>query len=156
MNSVSRFKLTCSRNKGKKNILKRKHSSYKLQRIKKIHPLQKPMICWSMIKINELTCSIQRVILLVDCTKVTIQDSPTSNSKLACQDNIIYLAIKYSSLQSMTELVEIHIGKNNTVNCHLRLVQTLYFSCAKPDWIILNLEQHWHDIWFRWCTGCPA
>ena len=46
----------------------------------------------SMIKINEITCRTQGVILLLDCTQVTIQDSPTSNLKLACQDQIVYLS----------------------------------------------------------------
>ena len=46
----------------------------------------------SIIKINELTCRTQRVILLLDSTQVTIQDSPTSNLKLACQDQIVYLS----------------------------------------------------------------
>ena len=46
----------------------------------------------SMIKINELTCRTQRVILFLDCTEVTIQDSPTSNLKLAYQDQIVYLS----------------------------------------------------------------
>ena len=52
----------------------------------------KPMTRRSMIKINELTCRSQRVILLLDCTEVTIQDSPTSNLKLACQDQNVYLS----------------------------------------------------------------
>ena len=28
----------------------------------------------------------------------------------------------------------------------LGLVRTLYFSCAKPNWISSTLEQHWRDM----------
>ena len=35
----------------------------------------------------------------------------------------------------------------------LGLVQTLYFSCSKPNWIT---ERHWRDIWFRRRIVCRA
>ena len=40
------------------------------------------------------------------------------------------------------------------VRAELGLVQTLYFSCAEPNWISSTLERHWRDIWFRRRTVC--
>ena len=96
-----------------------------------------------MIKINELTCRTQRVILLLDCTQVTIQDSPTSNLKLTCQDQILYLIDH--SFYGFTGMIT-HTGcrENTRKACKSRAeasdLQAFLVFSQHPKWVIMPVK----------------
>ena len=102
------------------------------------------MTCRSMIKINELTCRTQRIILLLYSTQVTIQDGPTSNLKLACQDQIVYL-IDHTFYGFTGVITQRDVGRTREelANHELKAsdLQAFLMFAQHPKWVIMPVNQ---------------